>query len=424
MSVRPLQHAKLGNPKLGKSKIIVLICLLTCPLVLLQVQIAPSSRPPDCQQCSRKSCGWQVSSEGRCRTSRGTITHGTLHPSGYHHVGISGNMFRVHRLVAYAFHGHPPCEAALEVNHIDGNRSNNRLDNLEWVTPRQNMRHSFANLPRHSSVPSRERPAMIRPIGSQEWTIFSSIKRASEATRQPYLTIYGRCSRNAQVDGYEYSMAPVQPTECSGEEWRPMKCPRSGVLVEGRAVSSSGRIKSKRGHVFFGHLINDGYFRTALTHRSQRRNELVHRLVAASFLGQPPTPEHSHVNHKDGNKSNNAVENLEYVTPAENMAHRYANLKGFSPLSKAVLSRRYGTNEKWTRHPALNSAADSLDLNRDCISRCARGLQKQTGGYEFRFAEPEAPAVETLPGEVWRDVDLEAHLRDREKRRDRLPSHG
>ena len=339
MSMLPVQHAKVG--KLGKWKIWVLICLLTRPLVVLQVEIVPSSRPPDYQQCSRKSCGWQVSSEGRCGTSRGTITHGTLNPRGYCVVCIRGKMFRVHRLIAHAFHGPPLEEAALEVNHIDGNRSNNQRDNLEWVTPSQNMRHAYANLPRHSSMPNKERQAMIRPIGYQEWTRFSFIKLASEAMGQPYRTLYSRCCRNAQVDGYEYSLAALQQAECPGEEWRPMKCPRTGLLVEGRAVSSLGRIKFKTGRVSFGHLGKDGYF---CTYGSQRRHEYVHRLVAASFLGQPPSPEHSQINHKDMNKSNNAVENLEYMTPAENMAHRFDNLQGPHPLSKAVLSRRYGTN--------------------------------------------------------------------------------
>ena len=409
----PVKHGKVAN--ICKWKNWVLICLLTCPVVVLQVQVVPCSRPPN-------DCGWQVSSEGRCRTSRGTITYGTLRQSGYRIVNIQGNVSRVHRLVARAFHGPPLGEAAWEVNHIDGNRSNNRLDNLEWVTPSQNVRHSYANLPRQSSIPSRHRPALIRPIGSQEWTRFSSVKLASEARGQPYAMLYGRCRRNARVDGYEYSMAPVQPAEYPGEDWKQMKCPRTGLLVEGREVSSWGRIKSKRGNVYFGYLRKDGYYCTQITGR--RQQEYVHRLVVASFLGLPPSPDHSQVNHKDGNKSNNAVENLEYVTPAQNSAHRSANLKGPHPTSKAVLSRRYGTTEKWTHHPSQKIAAESLNLHQGDISRCARGEQKQTGGYEFRFAEPEAPVVETLPGEVWRQVDLEAHLQDREKRRNRLPSRG
>ena len=273
----PVQRAKLGKWKMWAA-----ICLLTCPVVV-QVQVVPSSKPPDDQQCGRKPCGWQVSSEGRCRTSRGGISRGTLHPSGYRVVLINRNILLVHRLIAYAFHGPPLREAAWEVNHIDGNHSNNQLDNLEWVTPSQNVRHSFANRSRHSSAPTKQRPVIIRPIGSQEWTRFSSVKLASEAMGKPYRTLHSRCCRNAQVDGYEYSLAALQQAECPGEEWRPIKCPRTGLPVEGRAVSSQGRIKSKRGHVYFGYLRKDGYFRAKLTHGSQRRNELVHRLVLASF---------------------------------------------------------------------------------------------------------------------------------------------
>jgi len=222
------------------------------------------------------------------------------------------------------------------------------------------------------------------------------------------------------VDGYEYKFAPLQQVELAGEEWRPMIDPKSGRHVAGRMVSSQGRIKSKAGRISAGCSRGDGYLYT----NSQYRTEYVHRLVAASFLGLPPSPEHSQINHKDGNRSNNAVENLEYVTPAENNAHRCANLKGPRPKSKGVLSRGYGTNEEWTHHPSQISAAEALALSRSSVSACARGMQKQTGGYEFRFAEPEPNVVETLRGEEWRDVDLEAHLLDRQRRQHSLEDNG
>ena len=397
------------------------IFLLTCPFVVLQVPVAPGSSqqlPPEGLKGRNRGC-WQVSSEGRCRNSRGGISHGSLKPSGYCVVGICGSVFKVHRLVAHAFLGPPPSEAAREVNHMDGNCSNNRIDNLEWATRSENMRHSYATNPsRGNAGPNQARPVMIRPFGSCKWMRFSSIKLAAEALSQPYKTVQGRCHRNAQADGYEYKFATLQQVELPGEEWRPMIDPRSGRLVSGRMASSQGRIKSRAGHISVGHSRQDGYLDTTIQScpRSKYQKEYIHRLVAAAFLGLPPSPEHSQVNHKDSNKSNNALENLEYVTPAENNAHRVANLKGCNPLSKAVLSRAYGTNEEWTHHPSMTSAAKTLGLHTFPISNCARGERRQSGGYEFRYAEPEPDVVETLPGEEWRDVDLDAHLKDRKRR--------
>jgi hypothetical protein len=50
----------------------------------------------------------------------------------------------VHRIVAETFLGKPPTEK-FEVNHIDGNRQNNHLDNLEWVTHAENIQKAVLN---------------------------------------------------------------------------------------------------------------------------------------------------------------------------------------------------------------------------------------------------------------------------------------
>ena len=65
--------------------------------------------------------------------------------AGYYLVNLSKNNIPktrlVHRLIMSAFHG--PCPDGYEVNHKDGDKSNNRLDNLEYMTPTENAQHGY-----------------------------------------------------------------------------------------------------------------------------------------------------------------------------------------------------------------------------------------------------------------------------------------
>lgn len=80
----------------------------------------------------------------RGRRIRGRIRALTTRPSGHQNVNLHrdgrGRTEKVHRLIAIAFLGQP--EARQEVRHLDGDPSNNRVDNLKWGTRSENIRDS------------------------------------------------------------------------------------------------------------------------------------------------------------------------------------------------------------------------------------------------------------------------------------------
>lgn len=89
-------------------------------------------------------------------------------------------------------------------------------------------------------------------------------------------------------------------------------------------VSDAGEVRrTSDGRILAHHLIGP-YHRVCLWDGSKSWRYMVHRLVAAAFIG--PCPDGYEVNHRDGDPSNNAVSNLEYVTPKENVRHSFTEL--------------------------------------------------------------------------------------------------
>jgi len=93
---------------------------------------------------------YEVSDSGFVRRTRDgrILAHHLIGP--YHRIclwnGSESRRYMLHRLVAGAFIG--PCPDGHEVNHKDGDPSNNSVTNLEYVTPKENVKHSFAELGR------------------------------------------------------------------------------------------------------------------------------------------------------------------------------------------------------------------------------------------------------------------------------------
>jgi hypothetical protein len=219
--------------------------------------------------------------------------------------GIVGT-FRLHRLIAETFLPNP--ESLKVVNHKDGNKLNNILSNLEWTTYSGNALHAKeTGLINHTS----KKVKMVTCDGNV--TIFSSKKEAIDSLG---ISEHPIKKRSGIYHAKNYSLTWGDDIEERNLAlvWKPVPGFDDFVVSECGEVWNIKTRSKMIPHESYGYLkVN---MKDSL---GIKKHVLVHRAVASAFLDNPE--KYPVVNHKNGNKKDNNLENLEYCSHARNAAH-------------------------------------------------------------------------------------------------------
>lgn len=149
---------------------------------------------------------------------------------------------------------------------------------------------------------------------------------------------------------------------------------------ENYQISNTGKVRNKHGKLLSERLSKLGYNRIVI-YGNKPKNKFVHRLVAECFI---PNPDNlPQVNHIDGNKLNNSIDNLEWVTRSGNQKHRYEILgKGLCNITLIKDGIIY-------EFKSIKEASKKLNLCAGALSRLNNNKRKKHKGYEiFRKEGP------------------------------------
>ena len=285
--------------------------------------------------------------------------------------------FLLHRLFASTFYGKPE-HPSFTPNHKNRIKGDNRVDNLEWASKKEQVED------RNEYEQPNMRIPIVRVDSRGNETYFDGSYDAAKRTSHTRSSIREWCYKHRKcmakdVYGGRYTWKFADtPEDLPGENWK---------FVEGekKAVSQFGRV-----------LVHMNEFYTSKRYAKEYTSEggypaisvngkmkFIHVLVAEQFIDNPENK--PIVNHIDRMDTENAsVANLEWATASENTLHAYDNgaFDGTTSARMAIRAVKLDTGEEF-KFSSQHEAAKVLDIQQGGISASFRKEHYTYGGFAF-----------------------------------------
>jgi hypothetical protein len=326
---------------------------------------------------------------------------------------------RVDIIVAKSFLGVKDEIQGTYLEHIDGNKLNNNLSNLRWTTIELYLQEKYNCLWKQISdidkyyisdtglVWSERNDILIKQqvsagyysvvIGYPNNKIFH-VHRLVALNFIPNLNTklvvnhkdHNKLNNNltnlewvTQSENVTHGLLKVKKLPSKNDSCEPPKYYKELDWLPSYLVTKEGRIYSNLSKTYLTPSLNDnGYYRANINNKKI----YIHRLVAEAFLGKPSDPNINQVNHKNMNRLDNNIENLEWVSCSANNKHKTINNPDqYKHLQKKVACINKETKEMIRVYNGIKEASRDTGVNSGSIVKVCKNLNKSAGNYIWRY---------------------------------------
>lgn len=276
--------------------------------------------------------------------------------------------FLIHRLVLQTFSGY---KDGCIVNHKDGNKKNNHLDNLEWCSFSENVVHAIEN---NLLVPKKFRVSQFT-LNGELLSVFNSIKEASEFTKINCSNISLICKNKKKPDKFIWKYTDFEYEELQEPD---------GKELEGYTnyiITKEGNVFSKSHKKYLSKRLNGGYEYVDLGNKKDKKTKKtfsIHFLVATLYI---PNPFNFRViNHKNSIKTDNNVNNLEWTTHSLN-TQQFVDEKLSIKVCKLDLN-----NNILETYKSIREASRKCNISFSSIVYVLKSKRNTAGGFKWKKA--------------------------------------